>query len=250
MRKSKLLQGLVLSFVVGAFSFQAYAKQLPFTVTNLQTAGQANLKSADEAYFTISSVEVNEIDPSNFVVNNNQPNNKAFDLGKVIMTIDKLVALGKKLYAIVEAGKPVVDVNMNNKASVLPNVDKPNTAMYNMSNWKAPKTRVYKVEFKNLFGMSVVSFNYAVTFEYGGKYQGKGAYIHAARIAADQVDVAWGFNFKATTEAVSIVNRGSQDDPVAALTFKLNYTAKSVLKEIQSEESFYVTGDGDVRKIY
>ena len=35
------------------------------------------------------------------------------------MTIDKLVALGKKLYAIVEAGKPVVDVNMNNKVSVL-----------------------------------------------------------------------------------------------------------------------------------
>lgn len=253
MKKSELKVGLFLSVILTLFSFQTFAKELPFKVANLKNSSLVNLKSLsldDKAYFTIASVKVNEVDPSQYTAPGYQSNNKALDLGKVIMTIDKLVALGKKLYAIVEAGKPVVDVNMNNKVSVLPNVERPNSAMYSMSDWQSPKTKVYKVEFTNLLGVDVISFKYAVTFEYGGKHQGKGAYIHAARIAADSVDVAWGFNFKATTEAISIVNRGSTDNPVAALTFKLNYTAKSVLKEIQSEESFYVTGNGDVQKVY
>lgn len=251
--KARLLSfdAFVFAIVFSFFATQANAKDLPFTVTNLKQAHEVNLKTADEAYFTISSVEVNEVqDADEFVIDTLPSNNKAVDLGAIIMTVDKLIALGKKIYAIVEAGKPVVNANLSNKVSVLPNVDKPNAAMYAMSNWQAPKTRVYNVAFKNLFGMKVVSFNYAVTFEWGGKHKGKGAYIHAARIAADQVDVAWGFNFEASTEAVSIVNRGSEENPVAAVTFKLNYTAKSMLKEIQSEESFYITGDGDVRKVY
>lgn len=240
------MKGLILVAILAVFTTNVFADQLPFTVKNLQTS-ESVLKSADESYFTISSVEVNEVQEE-FEFPEAQSNTKS--LGQVIATLESLIAFGKKVYAIVEKGKPVVNVNLKNKVSVLPNVEQPQVAMYGMTNWQAPKTRVYEVVFKNLYGMKVVKFNYAVTFEYGGKHDGKGAYIAGARIAADSVNVSWGFKFDATADAVSIVNRGSKEDPVAAVTFKLNYTAKSILKEIQSEESFYITGEGAVRKVY
>jgi hypothetical protein len=69
-------------------------------------------------------------------------------------------------------------------------------------------------------------------------------------VSASNISVSWGFNFNATSNLVSIANRGTEDDPIASATVKIQYEASSVLRNIQSAQSFHVTGAGDIEQVY
>jgi len=194
----------------------------------------------DPAYHTIASIEVTEIEDA--VVDKEEYAEKG--LGEVIMTIEKLLALGKKIWAIVEAGRPVVQTAFAPTVSVLPNVESPKTAFYEMENWSMPRVKSYRVVYKNLLGMEVVSFTYGVYYQYGGTYKGKGKYLTGVNVDARDVKVSWGFEFNASSAVVAIANMGSNANPNAGLSVKINYLAKSVLREIRSSESFHLTGKG------
>ena len=117
-----------------------------------------------------------------------------------------------------------------------------------MSGWSAPTSRKYRIEYTNLLGMNVISFNYTVYFQHSGRYQGKGEYITGLTVKASNVAVSWGFEFNASSELETISNRGSMEDPMAAATVRINYQASSVLRDIQSSESFHVAGNGEIVK--
>lgn len=203
-------------------------------------------KSDFDSYARIDSVEVTEV--SDIEV----PEKSEKSLGQVIMVVDKLIGLGKKIWPIIEAGKPVVNTTFTPAISVLPRVEgEPHdVAFYNMANWEAPRQKSYQVDFKNGWGMNVISFTYNVSYQYGGSYQGKGRYLTGVDVSASNISVSWGFNFNATSNLVSIANRGAQDDPVASATVKIQYEASSVLRNIQSAQSFHVTGAGDIQQVY
>ncbi|PIK15648.1 hypothetical protein [Halobacteriovorax sp. JY17] len=231
------------------FSASAGMRSLPFTQTDLEFVDDS--KTYDVDYHTISEVTVEEVEIGDEFVW--APQYKGFEknLGEVIMVVDKLIALGKKIWVIVEAGKPVVTVNMGAPISVLPKTDNGQlAAFYNMDSWSMPMARTYKVSFKNGFGSSVIGFDYTVNFQWGGKYEDKGAYLTGLNVQASNVSVSWGFNFDANSELVSIVNHGSKDSPVAGASVRVNYTAKSVLREIKTSETFHVTGNGLIQKLY
>lgn len=233
-------------FALG-LSLNANSYELNFsqtTITNMDAAAEYESLSADEAYHTIGSIAVTEIEspepsvtPENYVLQEK-------GLGEIIMSIDKLLALGKKIWAIVEAGRPVVRTAFAPTVSVLPNVENPNAAFDEMENWSMPKVKSYRVVYKNLLGMKVIAFTYGVYFQHGGTYKGKGAYLTGVNVDARDVSVSWGFEFNASSTVVAIANRGSSSNPNAGLTIRINYLAKSVLKEIRSSESFHVAGNG------
>jgi hypothetical protein len=241
----KILSVLILAL---GFGLNANAFELSFSQTkrfNLDAAVNLEVASADEAYHTIESITVTEVEslepaPSaeNYVLQEK-------GLGEIIMSIDKLLALGKKIWAIVEAGRPVVQTAFAPTVSVLPNVENPNMAFGEMENWSMPKVKTYRVVYKNLLGMEVVAFTYGVYYQHGGTYQGKGAYLTGVNVNARDVKVSWGFEFNAASTVVAIANRGSSANPNAGLTIRINYLAKSVLREIRSSESFHVAGNGE-----
>ena len=241
-------------------SFQVRAQtQLDFTQTSKElSAYQRQLLESDysriypaqksdfDSYARIESVEVTEL--SDIEV----PEKGDKGLGQVILVVDKLIGLGKKIWPIIEAGKPVVNTTFTPAISVLPKSEKVphDVAFYNMANWQAPRQRSYKVDFKNGWGVNVISFTYNVSYQYGGSYEGAGRYLTGVDVSASNISVSWGFDFNATSSLISIANRGSQEDPIASATVKIQYEASSVLRNIQSAQSFHVTGAGDIEQVY
>jgi hypothetical protein len=234
-----------LGFLLIALCLNANAYELKFNQVDRLDMDQAIINGevkVEEAYHTIGSIEVVEVTEE---VAANEYLYADKGLGEVIMAIDKLLALGKKIWKIVEAGKPVVQTAFAPTVSVLPNVESPNTAFYEMENWSMPKVRSYKVAYKNLLGMEVVSFTYGVYYQYNGTYKGKGRYLTGINVDARDVKVSWGFEFNASSSVVAIMNRGSGENPNAGVTIRINYLAKSVMREIRSSESFHLTGKGE-----
>jgi len=168
------------------------------------------------------------------------------NLGEVVMVADTMIALGKKIWPIVEAGAPVVSARTQS-ISVLPKAS--SDAFYELENWQAPKAVKYRIIFENLFGVSVIDFTYIVTFQAGGTFEGKGVYLTGVNIIPHTIAVAWGFNFDAETKLSDITNRGTKLNPVAGATFEIKFVIKSVLKEIQSTRTFHVAGDGSFQSL-
>ncbi len=208
----------------------------------------------------ISEVTVDEVETEmvsgeyfpNYVIEKEEKQNEAIDkmdLGQIIIATDQLIALGKKIWAIVEAGKPVTTTNMAKPISVLPRLDGDNIAFYDMEGWSAPKVKSYRVSYKNGFGSEVIAFTYTVYFQYEGTYQGKGKYLTSLNVEASEVYVSWGFKFDATSSLVGIANQGSGADPVASATISVAYKATSWFSDVSTGESFFVNGRGDLVKL-
>jgi len=170
--------------------------------------------------------------------------NRNKGLGEIIMATKQLIALGKEIYKIIEAGKPVVNVE-STPVSVLPRDEKGEYVdAMNLTNWKMPKVKKFKVAAKNYLGMTPVSFEFMMIFTPGGKYNGKGAYLTGTQIKPTTVNVSWGYSVDATFKVQSIVNQGSADAPVAGAILMIDYTIKTVLKESRNSRTFFVNGNG------
>lgn len=254
----------LLIFILGLMTAvlpQAHSRDLPFAQswTEIDASlldeapAQYNLanKSDLERYFFIESVQVTEVEPEAptplYIFEKSDK-----DLGSIIMVVDQLIALGQKIWPIIEAGRPVVTTGFAPAISVLPRTDEsPDyVALYLMDSWSAPKQRSYLVEYKNGFGSAVISFTYNVSFQHDGQLEGVGRYLTGINVSASRIQVKWGFNFNATSSLVNITNRGPRADPIAAATVKIDYQAKSFMSEIQSSEAFHVTGDGELIQVY
>lgn len=210
--------------------------------------------------WAISEVTVKEVETEiingeyfpNYVIQKEAQQNEAvdkMDLGQIIVVADQLIALGKKIWAIVEAGKPVTTTNFARPISVLPKLEGDNIAFYDMEGWTAPTVKSYRVSYKNGFGSEVIAFTYTVYFQYAGTYQGKGKYLTSLNVEASEVYVSWGFKFDATSSLVGIANQGSSADPVASATISVAYKATSWFSDVSTGESFFVNGRGDLVKL-
>lgn len=173
-------------------------------------------------------------------------------LDEVAMYVDGLIAIGKKIWTIVDAGRPVINTNGFTPAiSVLPHLEgtDPKTAFYEMANWSVPKTVSYRVSYKNGFGQEVVAFNFTVFFQHNGDYNGNGKYITNLKVQASQVYAAWGFNFDASSELVGLANVGSKANPVASAIVEVSYKVKGLVNEVRNWQVFYVDGNGEIKLI-
>jgi hypothetical protein len=170
-------------------------------------------------------------------------------LGPVIEIIDQLIALGKKLWPIIKAGKPVIKTDMSQNFSVLPYAKDEDIDFTQMEYWSIPKTQSYRVVYKNGYGMEVVAFTYTVQFQYGGQYNGIGHYLMGSRVIASNVKVAWGYEFNAKSEMANFSNIGSKKDPVAGATVDIGYSVKNIINEINEKKSFFITGEGQISQL-
>ncbi len=203
---------------------------------------------AQDPYFEISKVEVTEVEsaPIQYAEFQQEKN-----LNGVIMQAKGLLALGKEIWKIIEAGRPVSNHTAMQTITVLPkDEDGEPVDVMDMESWKLPSARSYRVEYKNGFGMTVIGFTYTVVFQWGGSYNGKGKYLTGVNVMADDISVSWGFNFSADSQLLSITNTGTRENPVAAATLTVKYRAKSVMSDISSSETFYVTGSGKIGKLH
>lgn len=198
-------------------------------------------------YFEISSITVEEVQALEI-----DDKDIAGDIGSVITIVDKLIALGQKVWPIIKAGKPVInnDLNKIHPIYVLPSIasQTPEFTFYAMSGWNMPVSKSYRVSYKNGFGAEVIGFTYTVLMQGGGQYEGSGNYLGGVQVVASNISVAWGFEFNANSTFLSAMNLGTVESPVAGAMLRIDYKAKSILKEIVSSEVFTVNGLGVIQK--
>jgi len=169
-------------------------------------------------------------------------------VGDVIMTTRNLIAIGKEIYKIIEAGKPVINVGESKSLSVLPKDEKGIPVdSFRLSNWSMPKAKKYKVLAKNYLGMSPVSFEFMLIYTYGGSLDGKGKYLTGTQIKTTSVEVSWGYELDASFSVQTIVNQGTEEDPIAGAVLSINYNIKTVMKESRNSKTFFVNGVGQTK---
>lgn len=212
----------------------------------LSTVSMAQEIDHDPA-LVIASVDVQQVESPDDKGTVELPTLPTNPIDEVAMYIDSLIAIGKKIWPIIDAGRPVITTNgLIPALSVLPRIDGQvaKGELYEMANWSAPKTISYRVSYKNLYGSEVIGFTYTVYFQYNGSYKGVGKYITSLKVQASQVYAAWGFNFDAVSELISVANVGSVESPVASAIIQISYKAKGLLNEVRNSQSFYVDGAG------
>lgn len=221
-----------------------------FLLTSLASnaiAGQPDLQN--DPALRIESVSVVEVEAFALPIENRVelPTTPGNPIGEITMIVDGLIALGKKIWPIIDAGRPVINNKLIPAISILPHLDNPAGVMTQMANWSVPVTRSYRVSFKNGFNSEVVGFTYTVYFQYNGNLNGVGKYVTSLKVQASQIYAAWGFNFDAVSELVGIANVGSAADPVASGIIQVAYTVRGLLNESRSAQSFYVDGNGNIQ---
>ncbi len=208
----------------------------------------------------ITSVEVRQVATPPSTLSNLLEEKATVELPKIptnpvdeiAMYVDGLIALGKKIWPIIEAGRPVITTNgLIPALSVLPHLEGDTTraAMHQMAGWSAPKAISYRISYKNYYNSEVIGFTYTVFFQYAGSYKGVGKYITSLKVQASQVYAAWGFNFDANSELVSVANIGTEEAPVASAIIQISYKAKGLLNEVRNSQSFYVDGNGTMQPL-
>lgn len=252
-----ILKVLIAVSLLGQSAFASTSKSLEFTQKINESCNKLDSEIALEWMIkevTVTEVEVDTLNGEfipNLVMEQHDSLNKdnKMDLGQIIMVTDQLIALGKKIWAIIEAGKPVITTNMSKPISVLPKQDDGTFAFSDMANWSMPAVKSYRVSYKNGWNSEVIGFTYTVYFQHSGTYNDVGAYITSLNVEASEIYVAWGFKFDATSALVGIANMGSSADPIASATVSIAYKASSWFSEVNTQESFFVTGKGALSRL-
>jgi hypothetical protein len=161
-----------------------------------------------------------------------------FNVANVIL--DQIINMGKKVWAIIEANKPVVNVSTDT-ANALPEGVR---GWQNLQGWQSPFSRLYHVSYKNVWGMKVVDLTYRVLFTYGGNVSGKGRYLANVTVVPSDLYVFWGYTFSLQASVPSVLNAGTSADPVASAQLLLNWKIDTALNHQQNSQSYNVKGDG------
>lgn len=220
-------------------------------VTGLQAHAQVNTQNLD--YYKISNITVKEVTEqvpaSTFQV--------ASDCSSVtlaeatpapandLLSIDQIINIGKEIWKIIEAGKPVINTKFDT-ANALPAGAK---CWTDLQGWSAPKSKTYNVQYKNGFNMTVVDFTYRVIFTSNGNVNGVGQYITNAQVIPASLTVAWGFDFSVTATIPAVTNIGTTTNPIAAMQMNVHWSLDSTVTHLESTQTYYITGAGSFQSL-
>ena len=161
------------------------------------------------------------------------------DLSAVDVALDQIINIGKKVWSVVAAGKPVMNVKFD-FATAFP---KGVTVASELHGFSDLQYKSFDYTGTNGFGMEVFKVQYTVVYQYGGSYAGKGRYIASASIVPQNVSVVWGYSLNMNVDNVSVSNLGTSESPVAGMNLMANIKVSTVLKSEEFNELFAVRGD-------
>jgi len=153
--------------------------------------------------------------------------------------LDKLIEIGKQIWKIIEAGKPVVDYK-NDWAGCIPK----GASWMDMEGFKDMTYGPFSWVFKNTFGVTNVNFKWHFTYSCKGSYEGHGAFLMNVGTAIEEIYAAWGYtvNVNATVDS-NPTNYGTKVDPIAGLAVEVTMEVKTVLQSFTERCRVSIRGD-------
>jgi len=153
--------------------------------------------------------------------------------------IDKLIEIGKQIWEVVKAGKPVVDYQ-NDWAGCIPE----GAGWMDMEGFKDMTYGPFAWVFKNTFGTTNVNFKWHFTYSCKGSYNGHGAFLMNVGTAIEEIYAAWGYtvDVNATVDSKP-TNYGTKVDPIAGLAVEVTMNVKTVLQSFTERCRVSIRGD-------
>ena len=216
------------------------------------TSQADSYESLYDSYFTIDQVSLTKeyeelsFDFSLYATKNDCSEFSMYPMAdEADFSIEDIVNVGKEVWKIIEANKPVVHVDMP-VAHAMP---KGVQCWSDLEKWQNPKSVVYHIEYKNLFGMSVVDFRFRVSYVYGGSFNGQGLYLANVAVTPANLDVAWGYKVDATSVVGQTVNLGTKENPEAGISLSVRWHIQTVVKDSDNTENFFIRANGDLQRL-
>lgn len=236
-----LITAVLSAFAVNATAQNVYSDQFQ-TIKSIELIEITQHNDGSESERVVMTKKVNNFLDTFKKAEDTQKSNVA----GVIMMTKELIALGKEIYAIVEAGKPVVTME-SNPIHILPR-NNGSTTMDGMhlQGWSMPKAKKFRYEVKNYMNIKPVVIEFMLIFSHGGNQDGVGKYISGAQVKPTYVDVKWGYKLDVNYKVQSIMNQGSSANPVAAAVLMFDFNIKTVLQDRSVNETFFINGNGNV----
>ncbi len=153
--------------------------------------------------------------------------------------LDKIINMGKKIWTIVEKGKPVVNITYD-YANALPEGVRGPQDLDNFSDLQFKSYRTYG---KNLYGATVYDVTYTLVHQYNGDFLGKGKYLSTVAVIPSNVSVLWGYTVNYKTSKVVAMNVGSSESPVATAIMELKFKVSTILKSSEFTKLYQFRGD-------
>src|SRR6185437_16731122 len=101
------------------------------------------------------------------------------------------------------------------------------------------QAHTYQTTLKNVYGMTVVSFQYRVSYTAGGSYRGAGKYLTNVAVAPQDLYVAWGYTFNATASVPNITNAGTERAPVAGAQILVKWSIDTDMAHSEQSAGYY-----------
>jgi len=155
------------------------------------------------------------------------------------ITIDDLIAIGKKVWDIIKEGQPVVDYK-NDWAGAIPK----DADWMDLEGFQDMSYGPFAWTFKNTLGTTNVNFKWHFAYACKGSYNGHGAFLLNVGTAIEEIYAAWGYtvNVNATVDS-NPVNYGTKVDPIAGLAVEVTMDVKSVIQSFTERCRVSIHGD-------
>lgn len=170
------------------------------------------------------------------------------DTGSAIGKIDigQIITLGEKVWDFVVNNKATADYKTL-KANVVPS----GVTSWTQLRWQKDKVtaKVYRVEFTNILGGSGGSFDYRISFIYGGSYQGKGKFIGQIAVAPTNINLHTDRSLTFRAELLDALNFGTEEDPVAGAQLQITWSTPTTTRYQMKSAEYFLYGDGEVQDL-
>lgn len=158
------------------------------------------------------------------------------------ITLGHMIALGNKIWDFIINNKPNAEYDVF-KASVVPSGI---TSWGQLQKWSKPVSKIYRVEFTNMFGQPAGGFDYRLTYFHSGSYQGKGKFLGQISVVPTNVHLNTDRSLKMKVELASVINFGSEEDPVAGAQIIINWSSPTTTRYEMYSAEYLIYGTGEI----
>ena len=170
------------------------------------------------------------------------PTNPNTGFNDTMVKIERIVALGEKIWNFLVTNKPGADYEIF-KASVVPEGI---THWAQLMKWSKPVSKIYRVEFKNSFGSVSGSFDYRLTYFHSGSFKGKGKFLGQISVVPTNIKLGTDRSLKMRVELASVINFGTEDDPIAGAQLIVSWSSPTTTKYQMQSAEYLIYGNGDI----